>query len=82
MKALIVLLPWFVAAAAAAGAPDRIVLNFTAQPHNSVAVTWRTAEPQPDAAVEFAPAGDTAALAATAIRKAAGNLYDSFTLRR
>jgi 3',5'-cyclic AMP phosphodiesterase CpdA len=61
------LLPWLLVlvAGAARGAdiPERIILNLTAQPATSMAVTWRTAGPHPDAAVELAPATDTAAFA-------------------
>jgi hypothetical protein len=45
--------------AVAADTPERVILNLTAQPATSIAVTWRTAAEHPDAAVEFAVATDT-----------------------
>jgi hypothetical protein len=49
--------------AIAADLPDRLILNLTAQPATSVAITWRTEARQEGAAVEYALATDTAEFA-------------------
>ncbi|MBI5688958.1 MAG: metallophosphoesterase family protein [Verrucomicrobia bacterium] len=43
--------------------PERLILNLTAQPATSIAITWRTSGPHPDARVEIAVATDTAEFA-------------------
>jgi len=50
----------------AADLPERVILNLTAQPATSIAVTWRTTGEHAGAAAEFAGATDTAEFAKAA----------------